>query len=441
MKRILHLGSLALLVICGSARAEDWPQWLGPARDGVYRETGVAKTMPSGGLPVLWRVPVNGGYSGPAVAGGRVYLTDYAIAEGKIANDPGTRNKINGTERVLCLDAQTGKEIWKYTYPRPYEISYASGPRATPTIDGDRVYILGAEGDLLCLKSANGDLVWKKQLAEDYKTKAPIWGYAAHPLIHGDTLYTLAGGEGSVLVALDKMTGKERWRALTATEIGYCPPSIAKLGGKEQLIVWDADAIHGLDPKSGKSFWDKPLQPKYGMSIAIPRIAGNLMFASGIGETSGVFPLDKDGKPGDSLWNGKPKIGVYCANSTPSFDGEVIFGSDCGSGMMIAVNARDGSRFWETFKPTTGGERRASHGTVFIIKHEDRYILFSETGDLIFAKLSKAAYEEVGRMHVLEPTSECFGRSVVWSHPAFADRKMFARNDRELVCVDLAASK
>jgi hypothetical protein len=108
---------------------------------------------------------------------------------------------------------------------------------------------------------------------------------------------------------------------------------------------------------------------------------------------------------------------------------------------MIAANLRDGTRFWETFKPTTGGDRRASHGTVFIIKHEDRYLLFTETGDLVFAKLSPKAYDEQARMHVLDATSECFGRSVVWSHPALANRRLFARNDREIVCVDLSVRK
>lgn len=423
------------------SQAEDWPQWLGPQRDGVYRESGVAKSIPAGGLPVLWRQPIHAGYAGPAVAGGRVFVTDYVLVDGKIANDPSARNKVNGSERLLCIDAATGKELWTVAYPRPYEISYASGPRATPTVDGDRVYMLGAEGDLLCIEVASGKQLWQKQLAEAYKTQSPIWGYSAHPLIYGDLLITLAGGEGSVVVALDKLTGQERWRGLTASEIGYCPPSIVRLGGQDQLIIFHADAVNSLNPLTGKLYWTKALQPRYGMAIAIPRVSGNLMFASGIGEVSGVFPLNGLATPGDSLWNGKPKVGVYCANSTPSLDGDVVYGSDCGSGMMIAANIKDGTRYWETFKPTTGGERRASHGTVFIIKHEDRYLLFSETGDLIFAKLSASGYEELGRMHVLDATSECFGRSVVWSHPALADRKLFARNDREIVCVDLAEKR
>ncbi len=425
--------------LCSLAAADDWPQWMGPQRDDIYRETGVVKSIPDGGLPVLWRATIHGGYAGPAVSGGRVFVTDFQPTSGKSTNDSGTRDRVQGIERLVCLDEATGTEIWNAPYDCTYQISYANGPRATPTVDGQVVYSLGAEGDLLCLEVTTGKVVWKKQLSETYKTQAPTWGYAAHPLIYGDLLITLAGGEGSVAVALDKKTGEERWRALTASEIGYCPPSILKLGGKDNLMIWDADNLNALEPLTGKVVWSKALKPRYGMSIAAPRLSSNLLFASGIGEVSGVFPIDQRGLPGDSLWAGKPKVGVYCANSTPMLDGDFVYGSDCGSGMMIAANLRDGSRLWETFKPTTGGDRRASHGTVFIMKHEDRYILYSETGDLVFAKLTPQAYEEQSRMHVLDPTSECFGRSVVWSHPALANRKLFARNDREIVCVDLSA--
>ena len=128
----------AALFACISslAVADDWPQWMGPQRDDVYRETGVAKTIPEGGLPVLWRTPIHGGYSGPAVAGGRVFVTDFQSASGKSTNEPGTRDSVQGTERVVCLDETTGKEIWNAPYEVTYQISYANGPRATPTVRG-----------------------------------------------------------------------------------------------------------------------------------------------------------------------------------------------------------------------------------------------------------------------------------------------------------------
>ncbi len=422
-----------------SAHADEWPQWMGPNRDGVYRESGIVERIGESGLPIKWRVPVAGGYSGPAVARGRLFVTDFIIESGKSTNNSGGRDNITGSERVLCFDAATGDELWKFSAARQYNISYANGPRATPTVDEDRVYALGAEGDLLCLQAESGELLWQKKLAEEFHAETPIWGHAAHPLVHDDLVYCLAGGPGSVVVALDKLTGEVRWQALTASEIGYCPPMLYTLGGKQQLLVWHADSLNALDPQTGSVTWTYPLQPRYGMAIAAPQINGNRLYASGIGETAVMLELQPDGTPGQALWTGKPKIGVYSGNGTALFDGDRLYGADCGSGAFIAVNADDGQRLWETFALTTGGQRRASHGTSFVVKHEDKFILFTETGDLVFAKFGSEGFEELGRMHVLEPTSEGMGRAVVWSHPAFANRCLFARNDKELVCVSLVA--
>lgn len=419
--------------------ADDWPQWMGPTRNGVYAENGIVESIPSDGLTVKWRSPISLGYSGPAVVGDKVFVTDYVKATGTATNNPGGRDALTGSERVLCLSAKSGEQIWKFEYERPYNLSYPSGPRATPAVDGDRVYSLGAEGDLVCLEVETGKPVWKKQLKEIYKTESPIWGYASHPLVHGDLVYTLAGGEGSAVVAFNKMTGKQVWAALTTKDIGYCPPMIYELGGKELLLVWHSESINALDPETGDTVWDYPLAPRYGMSISAPQLLGNRLFASGIGETSALLELGADGKPKKSLWNGKPKVGVYSANATALFEEGVIYGSDCGTGKFIAVNPEDGSRYWETMDLTTGGERRAGHGTAFVVRAGDKHLLFAETGDLIIAKLSKEGFEELGRMNVVEPLGDCFGRKVVWAHPAYANKCAYIRNDKEIVCVSLAA--
>ena len=150
--RVCLLASMvAASLFAGSSalRASDWPQWLGPNRDGVLPETGLVEKFPEGGLPAKWRIPVGLGYSGPAVANGKVYLTDYLKESGSTGNDPGTRRTLQGKERILCVSAETGEKVWEHAYSCPYEISYPSGPRATPTVDQDRVYSLGAEGDLI----------------------------------------------------------------------------------------------------------------------------------------------------------------------------------------------------------------------------------------------------------------------------------------------------
>ena len=420
------------------AWADDWPQWMGPQRDSVWRETGVIKSIPESGLKVKWRVPVAGGYSGPAVVGGKVYLTDYLREGGTLSNDPGTRTELSGKERVRCFDTATGKLVWSHEYPCKYSVSYACGPRATPTVSGGKVYTLGAEGDLVCLNAGSGQPIWKKKFGTDYKVETPIWGFAAAPLVDGQKLICLVGGEGSVAVAFDKDTGKELWKALSAREPGYAPPSIIEAGGTRQLLIWHSEALNALNPETGKVYWSQPLEPSYGMAIMAPRKSGDYLFASGNGEVGAAFKLTSD-KPGATVeWRSDIKSGVYCSNSTPFIEDGTIYGCCCKQGQFRGVKLATGDRLWETFAPTTG-QRRANSGTAFIVKHEDRFFLFSETGDLIIAKLSPEKYEELGRFHVLKPTGECFGREVVWSHPAFAERSLFARNDEELVCVSLAA--
>jgi outer membrane protein assembly factor BamB len=257
--------------------------------------------------------------------------------------------------------------------------------------------------------------------------------------VDGNKLICLVGGRGSVAVAFDKDTGKELWKALSAAEdAGYCPPTIIEAGGTRQLLIWHPQALNSLNPDSGALYWSEPLAPQYGMSVTAPVKSGDFLYASGIGNVAALFKLDRT-KPAVSVaWDGEPNTAVYCSNSTPLIDGGVIFGNDCQVGNLRGVDLATGKRLWETFEPTTGGERRASHGTVFLTKNADRCFLFSETGDLVIARLSRRGYEELSRAHILEPTGEAMGRLVVWSHPAYASKCAFVRNDKEIVCVSLA---
>lgn len=433
----------ALLLLTGSAglrlQADDWPQWLGPQRDSVWCETGIVEVFPENKLPVKWRVPIAGGYAGPAVASGRVFVTDYLKTSGEAINDPSRRPELKGKERIHCLDAATGKPLWKYEYDCAYSISYPAGPRATPAVADGKVYVLGAEGHLHCLTADTGRVVWSKDLKQAYKTETQVWGFCAHPLVDGQKLICVVGGAGSTAVAFDKETGHELWRSLDSRLAGYCPPTIIQAAGVRQLLIWDADQLNSLNPETGKKLWSFPLAPQYDMSITAPRQAGEYLFASGIGNVGACLRLTQD-KPGAELvWKQTARTGVPCANSTPILDGGMIYGVDCQVGVLRGVKLLTGERQWETFAPTTGQpDKRASHGTAFLVKNQDRYFLFSETGDLILCTLTEQGYTELSRFHVLEPTGECFGRSVVWSHPAFANKCCFARNDQEIVCVSLA---
>ena len=433
--------SIAVLILLSAtiASAEDWPQWMGPGRDDVWSETGIVEKFPDGGPKALWRKPIAGGYSGPAVAGGRVYVTDFVRESGEAKNDPMLRAEVSGKERVLCLDARDGSPIWEYPYPCNYKISYPAGPRATPTVHAGKVYSLGAEGNLFCLDARSGEVLWSKDLKAEYKTESPMWGFCGHPLVHDKKLICLVGGKGSVAVAFDKDTGKELWRALDAADAGYCPPTMIEAGGKQQLLIWHPVSLNSLNPETGEVYWTEPLKPAYNMSITAPRQSGDFLYVSGIGDCATLFKLDRTKPAAEVVWDGTPTTAVFCANSTPAIDGYVIYGNDCQVGNLRAVKLSDGSRLWESFEPTTGGERRASHGTAFITKNGNRYFLFSETGDLIIARLTPEKYEEISRAHLLEPTGEAFNRPVVWSHPAYANKCVYVRNDKEIVCVNLAA--
>jgi outer membrane protein assembly factor BamB len=451
--------SLTMLVIffalVGAAWGDDWPQWLGPQRDGVWRETGIVEKFPPEGPPVRWRTEIAAGYAGPAVADGRVYVTDRVVAkEAKKPASPFERGHIAGTDRVLCLNEADGKLLWKHEYDCPYTISYPLGPRTTPVVHEGKVYTLGAEGNLLCLETATGHVVWARDLKKDYEIKAPRWGFSAHPLLDGRMLICMVGGKGSTVVAFDKDNGKEIWRSLTDTEPGYCPPMIYELAGRRQLIVWHPEAVNGLDPESGKVYWSQSLPTYEGMTIPTPRQLGNLLFVTSTGNHTALLrlaaerPLTLPSPPGggrgkgeggvEVVWRGNSakKIGMAPVFATPFVEGGYIYGSDEG-GKLCCIKADTGERVWETREPSGG--KNAPSADVFIIENGERYFLATEKGDLIIAKLSPEGYQEISRTHLLQPTAEAWGREVVWSHPAFAHRCVYARNDKEIICVSLAS--
>jgi len=412
---------------------------MGPDRNGVYNEAGVIDSIPESGLKIKWRTPVSGGYAGPAVADGRVFVLDYKLEAGKPFNAPDKRAAVAGRERIVALNATDGKQIWSHDYDCPYNISYPAGPRCTPTVDGDRVYVLGSEGDLLCLKTKDGELIWKKSLKDDFKAEVPIWGFSAHPLVDGDYLYTMVGGEGQGVVAFDKMTGDVKWKALNS-KAGYCPPTIIERGGVRQMIVFHPNAVVSLNPADGEEYWNIPIEPLYAMSICQPMIEGNLLYASGLGSKSVMIELDPDAPEATELWRGKRDIAVYGATATPLFVDGVLYGSDCHDGKLFAVDAKDGSRLWDTFEATRpDAERPIKHGTGFVTRlgKSDRYLIMNEVGDLVLAEMTREKFTSLGRFHVLEPTGTAHGRNVVWAHPAYANKTAFIRNDKEIVAVDL----
>ena len=431
------IGSL-LMVICvlkitfAPIFAEDWPEWRGKGRNGIWTESGILDKFPEKGLTAVWRTPIHGGFAGPAVAAGRVFVTDFKRSSGK-----------KGMERALCLDEKSGKILWTREWDADYQgISYDTGPRATPTVDGDRVYIVGGSGTLLCLNARTGDVIWRKDYVKDYRMQMPTWGIASAPLVDGDRLIAIVGGQPDAkVIAFDKMTGKEIWRALPSdSEQGYSQPVIVAARGTRQLIIWDPTAVVALDPATGKTYWQHPFRINLSLTLATPVFDGARLLVSSFYNGSMLLDLAKENA--SVIWKGKSNSeintdGLHAVVNTPVIDGDYIYGI-CSYGQFRCLNLKTGERIWETMEVTKEKARWASG---FIVRHGDRYFINNDRGELIIAKLSAQGYQEISRTQLIKPTSNPGNRRelgvVNWSHPAYANRHIVARNDEEIISVSL----
>ena len=442
--RCLALAGCVLLT-AGPAVANDWPEWRGTGRVGVWAETGIVQELPAE-LKVKWRVPVNSGFSGPAVVDGRVFITDWAA-------DPASRT-MDGRERAIALDEETGEILWTREWPTSYRMlmgSYAIGPRATPTVDGDRLYVVGAAGDLLCLDVETGEVIWEKHYIADFDSFVPTWGVTSGPIVDGDRLIAIVGGEpGGLVMAFDKRTGAEVWRALDVVgEMGYGQPIIIEAGGARQLIVWHAAALVSLDPETGEVYWEQPWEVPQGVSVATPVKHGDYLLVSQFYQGSMMMRLDQDRPGATMLWKGQSRSempdqtdGLHSLITTPLLIGDYVYG--VGSyGELRGLNARTGERVWMSDQMVTPGR----WGTAFMVKQGDRYFVNNDDGFLIIAQFTPNGYEEHGRTRLIEPTSDAgygprrfFDRVVNWSHPAYANRHIVHRNDNEIIRASLAAS-
>ncbi len=433
MNRLL----LSLVLLSASlVPAADWPQWMGPQRDGIWDEPDLAEKVDPAKASMVWSAPVGGGYAGPAVADGRVYLMS--------CHRPGipadTSQGLPGEEQLLCLDAATGKVLWEQRWPVVYKIDYASGPRATPTVHKGRVYALGAEGHLVCADAKDGKILWKRDFQKELPCPSPTWGFAGHPLVFEDKLICLAGGQGSTCVALDLLTGEEKWRALSSKQAGYCPPQLIQSGGQPQVILWHGEAINALDPRSGRVHWTLPRESRYGVSMASPIQHGDRLLISAYWWGSKMLQLKPDHSLPDTLWETQREGDTRTEHlnalmCTPLLVDGFIYGV-CSYGQLRCLDWKTGERRWETMTATGGKEDRWV--TAFLTRlgrTGNDFLLFNEQGKLIRATLTPGGYQEKSRKALIAPNSpDVKNRKVVWSHPAYSNGHVFVRNDGELRC-------
>lgn len=422
---ILGLATLAL--------GDDWPQWRGPQRDAVWREQGIVEQLPEGQLPRVWTAEVASGYSGPTVAAGRVFVTDRASAELQTGD--------GDQERVLCFDVETGKPLWTYAYDAPYTIQYRAGPRASVTVDGDRAYAVGAMGHFHCLSAAGGELIWKRDLNADYDIAMPIWGIAAAPLVHQNLVIQQVGGKnGACIVAFDKLTGNEVWKAL-ADRAAYSTPIVIRQADRDVLVCWTGDSISGLDPLSGKVLWGFPFPAsKMPIGIATPVVSGDRLFVSSFYDGSVMLRTPQDKLSHELLWqrvgkNEQDTDALQSIISNPLFIGDHVYGVDS-YGEFRCLDAATGDRIWEDLSLV----RRNRWATIHMVQHESRVWMLNEQGELLITELSPQGAKVLSRAQVIAPTKVQLprGPGVVWAPPAYAERSIFIRSDNELIRCSLA---
>ena len=306
-----------------------------------------------------------------------------------------------------------------------------------------RVYTFGGEGNLICRATEDGTEKWSHDFKKLFSVKTQTWGFAASPLVHGDLLICLGSGDGTTAVAFDKVTGREVWRSLSAKHPGYCPPRIVQHGGRDLLLIWHPEAANALDPLTGKVYWSIPWKIRYGLTIATPQmIDEDHLFLTCFYNGSMLLKLKKDESTPEIVYRTErasetKTTHLHGIMNTPVLRDGHLFGA-CSYGQFRCMEALTGKRVWESLKPIAL-EKPVRWGTVFVTPHEDRYFLFTEKGDLVIAKLSVKGYQEIDRAHVIEPNGlDLRQRDIVWSHPAYARKCAFIRNDTEVICLSLA---
>jgi outer membrane protein assembly factor BamB len=410
---------MGLFLVAPVAFAADWPQFRGPKRDGNWEETGILEAFPPGGLKIRWRHPVGGGWPSPVVAQGRVFVFDVEMTK-------------PARERVHCFEEKTGKVLWVYGYKENYsEWTYVpergAGPTATPIVEQDRIYLVGASGHVHCLDVKKGAVIWEKNIGQEYEVAE--MSCRPSPLIDGPQLIVFTGAKpGASVMALDKQTGKEIWKALD-DHVSNSSPILITNAGRRQLIVWSDNSIASLDPTNGHTYWREIMTTSNNDSTATPVFQGDGLLVSGL-----MLGLSGDPPAANFRWpeNRVPSKRLLSNTSSPFWQGEYIFSARTG-GELVCLEAATGRQLWSTNTVTT----QRNGASIHITPQGGGFFLFTDEGNLIRAQLSPAGYREISRCHLIDPTWPFAGAKFVYAPPAFANRHVFVRSEAEVVCASL----
>ncbi len=399
LNRAYHTAFALLLlaaIITTNADAADWPQWRGPARNGISSESGWLSQWPPTGPRRAWSVKVGDGYASVAVVGGRVYTT----------------GNTNDQDMVYCLNATNGATIWKYSYTCPS--GDPSGTRATPVVSGTLVYTLSSQGFAVCLNAATGKLVWRRNLARETGAQMPQWGFSGSPTVDGNLVYYNVGASG---MALDKNTGKPMWNS-GAGLAGYSTPVPYTVGAQQGLAIFSGSGIVAVNPRDGRPLWQYPWQTSYNVNAADPIFSGDTVFISS--NYNKGCALLKVGPRGPSVvWQNRNMRNHF--NSCVLLGG-ALYGND--ENTLKCIDLKTGAERWASRGMGKGG----------VIAADGKLIALTERGELIIVAADPARYREIARAQVL--------RGTCWTQPALVNGFIYCRShEGDLVCLDVTARR
>lgn len=401
------LGVAVSAALCVSAvRAEDWPGWLGPRRDGASTEI-VAPWK--GDLATAWTQPVGEGHSSPVVAGGLVFLH--------------AKPKDQNVERIDAFDAKTGEPKWSRTYERgPFKSLFGNGPRGTPSVVGGKLYAFGITGVLSCLSADKGEIVWQVDTLQTYGAKNLFFGASTSPLVVGDRVFVNVGAKGASIVAFHKDTGKELWRS-GDDSASYSSPIVLERDGQKQLVFLTGAALVGLDPETGKEQWRFPFRDGLAESSTTPVVAGGLLVGSSI--TLGSVGLKLGGAAPEKVWS-SPDLTCYFSTPIPVGEGlYLVTGTKPPalrtSATLYCLDAGTGAVRWKR-------DNVGKYHATLLRTGDGKLLLLEEKGRLALLAPDAKEYRELASATVCGTT---------WAHPALANGRLFVRDDRELRAIDL----
>lgn len=396
-----HLAFLCLLPFA-TATASDWPQWRGPDRNGISRETDWKADWKGAPPKILWKASVGLGYSSFVVADGKVYTTGHADEK----------------DTVFCFDAVTGKEVWKHSYPAELgDKFFQGGTTGTPTLADGKLYHLSRWGDLFCFDAASGKIVWQKNIQQETGYRLPDWGYTGAPLVWENLLVLNVGENG---VALEKATGKVVWKSADENA-GYSTPLPYKQDGKTLLTMGSGKSYLAIDPKTGEKVWQHRWTTSYGVNAADPIIHDGHAFISS-GYNKGAALLKLGGSEPQVVWQNRVMRNQMNASILIGDHLYGIDGNEDRGASLKCIEFKTGKQLWE--------EKSAGAGAVTAA--DGKLIVLCESGELIIAKASPTAFEPISRGKVID--AKC------WTVPVLANGLIYCRNAAgDVACVDVRA--